>query len=451
MKKVIVIGAGPAGLTAAYEILNRTDSCQVLVLEEKNQIGGLAKTVDFQDYRMDLGGHRFLMVNEKVLDWWNQFLPSRGVNYIKRMFQRKQKLKLYYKGNYVSHPILFDRRFRNQVGSFCTLKCICGLIKSKIKKRKEHTLEDYYMNRFGQTIYQTFLQDYMEKCWGESLRNLSCEQGTMHGENRVQTEYFLYPKLGAGQMWQEVAEKIKKRGGIIELGAMVDSLVLDNNMLKKISYIKSNGKRVFEEADVVISTMPLSSLFANMTGSVPISLRMIANGLKYRDCVIMGLCIKWPELSNGAVSIENFPECMIYVQDPKIKLARIQVYNNWSPYLVKKKNELWMGLEFFCKEGDNFWNLSEDECAKIAVSELKKIGFIESGREVVCYHREYVPKAYPAYAGSYEKKGELLSFVDGIKNLYTIGRNGSHYCYKMDETVLNAMQAVDKIFAEHQK
>ena len=326
MKKVIVIGAGPAGLTAAYEILNRTDSCQVLVLEEKNQIGGLAKTVDFQDYRMDLGGHRFLMVNEKVLDWWNQFLPSRGVNYIKRMFQRKQKLKLYYKGNYVSHPILFDRKFRNQVGSFRTLKCICGLIKSKIKKRKEHTLEDYYMNRFGQTIYQTFLQDYMEKCWGESLRNLSCEQGTMHGENRVQTEYFLYPKLGAGQMWQEVAEKIKKRGGIIELGAMVDSLVLDNNMLKKISYIKSNGKRVFEEADVVISTMPLNTLFANMTGSVPISLRMIANGLKYRDCVIMGLCIKWPELSNGAFSMENIPERMIYVQDPKIKLARIQVY-----------------------------------------------------------------------------------------------------------------------------
>ena len=129
----------------------------------------------------------------------------------------------------------------------------------------------------------------------------------MHGENRVQTEYFLYPKLGAGQMWQEVAEKIKKRGGIIELGAMVDSLVLDNNMLKKISYIKSNGKRVFEEADVVISTMPLSSLFANMTGNVPIYLRTIADGLKYRDCVIMGLCIKWPELSNGAVSIENFP------------------------------------------------------------------------------------------------------------------------------------------------
>ena len=231
MKKVIVIGAGPAGLTAAYEILNRTDSCQVLVLEEKNQIGGLAKTVDFQDYRMDLGGHRFLMVNEKVLDWWNQFLPSRGVNYIKRMFQRKQKLKLYYKGNYVSHPILFDRKFINQVGSFHTLKCICGLIKSKIMKRKEHTLEDYYINRFGQTIYQTFLQDYMEKCWGESLRNLSCEQGTMHGENRVQTEYFLYPKLGAGQMWQEVAEKIKKRGGIIELGAMVDSLVLYNNII----------------------------------------------------------------------------------------------------------------------------------------------------------------------------------------------------------------------------
>ena len=235
---------------------------------------------------------------------------------------------------------------------------------------------------------------------------------------------------------QEVAEKIKKRGGIIELGAMVDSLVLDNNMLKKISYIKSNGKRVFEEADVVISTMPLSSLFANMTGSVPISLRMIANGLKYRDCVIMGLCIKWPELSNGAFSMENFPERMIYVQDPKIKLARIQVYNNWSPYLVKKKNELWLGLEFFCKEGDDFWNLSEDECAKIAVSELKKIGFIESGREVVCYHREYVPKAYPAYAGSYEKKGELLSFVDG-KTIKTMTSAQDHKRAGDGDTGLN--------------
>ena len=166
MKKVIVIGAGPAGLTAAYEILNRTDSCQVLVLEEKNQIGGLAKTVDFQDYRMDLGGHRFLMVNEKVLDWWNQFLPSRGVNYIKRMFQRKQKLKLYYKGNYVSHPILFDRKFRNQVGSFCTLKCICGLIKSKIKKRKEHTLED-------DSVWTNYLSNLSAGLYGKMLGRIS--------------------------------------------------------------------------------------------------------------------------------------------------------------------------------------------------------------------------------------------------------------------------------------
>lgn len=451
MKKVIVIGAGPAGLTAAYEILNRTDSCQVLILEEKNQVGGLAKTVAFQDYRMDLGGHRFLMANKKVLDWWNQFLPSGGGNYIKRMFHRKQKSKVYYKGNYISHPIRFNHKFRCQVGGFNTIKCMGGFVKSRLKQRKEHTLEDYYINRFGPTIYRIFIRDYMKKCWGESPEKFSCEQGAMQGEKQTPTEYFLYPKLGAGQMWQEVAEAIKDRGGVIEFGVSVDSLVLEGDELKKISYTKSNGRRIFEEADVIISTMPLNSLFANMTGSVPMPLRAIADGLKYRDCVIMGLCIKWPELSNGAVSMENFPECMIYVQDPNIKLARIQVYNNWSPYLVKKKNELWLGLEFFCKDGDNFWNLSEDECAKIAVSELKKIGFIESGREVICYHREYVPKAYPAYAGSYEKKGELLSFIDGIKNLYTIGRNGSHHCYKMDETVLNAMQTVDKIFAEHQK
>lgn len=261
-------------------------------------------------------------------------------------------------------------------------------------------------------------------------------------------EEFDYPKLGPGQLWECAASDVQKWGGEIRFHSRVTGVTTENGCVKSVTYVNQDGETVTEEADYVISSMPIKDLVAGMN-DVPANVKEVAEGLPYRDYVTIGMLFHKINLKNETKlkTLQNIvPDCWIYVQDSGVTLGRIQVYNNWSPYMVEKPEEtIWIGLEYFCKEGDKFWNMTEEEWVDYGCKELIEMGVINSRDEVLDYHRENVKKAYPAYFDTYERIDEVIAYLNGFENLFCVGRNGQHRYNNMDHSMVTSFETVHNI------
>ncbi len=492
MKKIVVIGAGPAGLTAAYELLKNSKEYDVVVLEESNSIGGISKTVRYNGNRMDIGGHRFFSKSEKVMNWWQNIVPLQGApSFDDELLGREKKLsengpdprfddrvmllrdrvsRIYYNNKFFDYPISMKPSTFINMGFITTIRAGFSYLAAVMNKREENSLEDFYINRFGKVLYSMFFEDYTEKLWGRHPREISADWGSqrvkglsikalfkdifgkMFGrKGAVETsliEQFYYPKFGPGQLWEEVAKDIEFLGGRIVYNCKVINLFKEDDEIKYI-ICEKDGKKVKVEADVYISSMPIKDLVEGISGNIPSGeILDIASGLPYRDFVTVGLLVDKLGLKNKTKmkTLGNIvPDCWIYVQDRGVKLGRIQIFNNWSPYMVEDpENKVWIGLEYFCRENDEFWNKTDDELRVFAADELKKMGVIEENA-VLDSHCERIKKAYPAYFDTYSDIDKVISYLNSFKNLYCIGRNGQHRYNNMDHSMLTAMLAVDVI------
>lgn len=493
MKNVVIVGAGPAGLTAAYELLKSKDAkYNVIVLEESNSIGGISRTVVHNSNRMDIGGHRFFSKNEDVVKWWLDFMPLQGSPSFDDaklgrektmakngpdpdktddvMLTRHRVSRIYYLKKFFDYPISLKPQTFINMGFKRTVQSGFAYIYSCVHKRDEKSLEDFYINRFGRTLYSMFFEGYTEKLWGRHPSEIDPSWGAQRTKNLSVTavikdavskilnlnhdvetsliEEFYYPKLGPGQLWEKVADKVEKLGGKIIKNSKVTATHGENGKIDKVFC----GDKEYD-CDIMISSMPVKDLVESFRFEVPEKYRNIASGLPYRDFVTVGLLVDKLNLKNKTdiKTLGNIiPDCWIYVQDVGVKLGRIQIFNNWSPYLVgDAENKVWIGLEYFCSENDDFWNMSDEQCTSFALAELKKMGVIDESTQIFDSHRERVKKAYPAYFDTYENMDELISYLNTFENLYCVGRNGQHRYNNMDHSMLTAIDTVKVINGEY--
>ena len=498
-KKAIIIGAGPAGLTAAYELLSHTDIVPI-VLESSGDLGGIARTVNYKGNRIDIGGHRFFSKSDRVMAWWKKILPLQTAPasddlQLKRdiplskdpedhdpqktdlvMLIRKRFTRVFFLRNFFSYPVRAEGQTFKNLGPWRIIQILVSYLIIHLRPiRPVKNLEDFFINRFGRKLYTIFFKAYIEKVWGvpchmikpewggQRIKGLSIGKAIINifrkpfrrhvslDQKDFETsliELFMYPKLGPGQMWQEVASQVKARGGQVILDHKVVKMILNEGKISQVHVLDgpSNEIRVFE-GEYVFSTMPIKELIYSIEGPVPQGVKEAAEGLKYRDFITVGLLINKLKIKNNTrIKTVNgsIPDHWVYIQEPDVKICRLQVYNNWSPYLVADPTKLWIGLEYILDETDDLWAKSDQEFTRFAISELEKLGLIDPV-DVLDQTVIRVLKAYPAYFGTYDRLGEIRSFVDGIDNLFLIGRNGLHRYNNQDHSMLTAMTAVENI------
>ncbi len=491
MKTAIIIGAGPAGLAAAMELLDKTDIKPVIV-EAEDFVGGIACTIDYKGNKMDMGGHRFFTKSERVNTWWRSLLPPQSAPAAddillgrpvpglssggadpeaddEVMLSRPRISRIYYLKRFFDYPVKLNMKTIRGLGTWKICEIGLSYLKTLFFKRKEKSLEDFFINRFGNELYLTFFKDYTEKLWGIPCCRIAADWGAQrvkgisiweiikdigkktfhikssHTETSL-IENFSYPKFGPGQLWNCAAQKIIQSGGQINLGEKVTKICKNDNLITAIETQNAKGERKTYKADYFFSSMPVKDLI-NITNDVPPQVKETADGLVYRDFIVAGVL-----LDELAVKDKNneklnmlIKDTWIYVQEPDVQLGRVQIFNNWSPYLPRDfKKQVWIGLEYFCNEQDSLWNLSEKDFCSFAIAEAEKIGLIKSASVIDCC-RHKVKKAYPAYFGTYKNFDTVKDYVNRIENLFLIGRNGMHRYNNMDHSVLSAFTAVDNI------
>lgn len=498
MKKVIIIGAGPAGITAGYELLHRSKDYEVIIFEESDVIGGISRTVLYHGNRMDLGGHRFFSKNSEVINWWHHFMPNQGspayddkilgrnASFAEKgpdpekedrvMLIRNRISRIYYKKHFFDYPVKINWNTIRNLGILTTIVSGFSYIYRVFYKLEENSLENFYINRFGRKLYSMFFETYTKKLWGRHPKEIPADWGAQRvkglsvvtifkdmlqkllpgrkHERKVETsliEEFYYPKYGVGQLWEVAAEEFITMGGKIQKNTKVVGTNIKNG--KAVSVIVRSNQDGIErekivEADFIMSSMPLKDLVLGIN-DVPEKIKDIAGGLSYRDFVTVGLLIDKLNLKNKT-KIKTFqdtiPDCWIYVQDTDVKLGRIQIFNNWSPYMVERPQDtIWIGLEYFCTEGDRYWSMPEDEWIELGTKELIRMDMIRSKKNVLDGHCEKLKKAYPAYFDTYAQIDEVRKYLNGFNNLYCIGRNGQHRYNNMDHSMLTAFEAVRNI------
>ena len=494
MKKVIIIGAGPAGLTAADKLLDENQKYEVTILEESFEIGGISKTVKYNGNRMDIGGHRFFSKDQEVMDYWEKLMPIQGENSfddaeLKRekqlskggpnpntednvMLVRTRISRIYFIKKFFDYPVSLKFQTLKNMGLFRTIKVGFSYLRATIFKRKENSLEDFYINRFGKELYKMFFKNYTERLWGRKASDISSDWGAQRvkgvsitaiikdmlhklfgkktSENTETSliEQFWYPKYGPGHLWETLAKRVEQKGGKIWKGHKVTGINIKGNKIVSVE-CEVDGRKVIIEGDIFISSMPVKDLVLGFKGQkIPTKMTKIARGLPYRDFMTVGLLVSKLNLKNetNIKTLGNIvPDCWIYVHEPEAKLLRIQIFNNWSPYMVKNaKDTVWIGLEYTCQEGDKYWNMSDKEFIDLAANELIKMGIIEKNN-ILDSHREKIKKAYPAYFDTYSEISKLINYLNKFENLYCIGRNGQHRYNNMDHSMATAFEAVKNI------
>jgi len=494
-KKVIIIGAGPAGLTCAYELLKKDPQMDVTILEASNVIGGISQTHSHNGNRMDLGGHRFFSKDSRVTDLWKELLPDQnskakdeiilgvdktypneGADPEKTdivMLKRRRVSRIFFRRRFFDYPISLKFQTFKNMGLKNTFKAGFGYIYSIFHKLPENNLENFYINRFGKPLYEMFFKDYTTKLWGISPSEISADWGAQRvkglslskavfailkkpftkifGSKKVETsliEEFSYPKYGPGQLYELMAEKITDMGGKILMNHPVDKINYDG---QKIVSLSCNGKEFV--ADEYVSSMAIKDLYLAMgKENISNSTFNVGTNLLYRDFITVGLLVPKLKIKNKTKlkTVSNIvPDCWIYIQERDVKIGRLQLFNNWSPYMVKNlEDTVFIGLEYFANEGDELWNMGDDEFINFAISELEKIDIIEPN-SVIDSCRLKVKKAYPAYFGVYKDFDLVKTHLMSISNLYCVGRNGQHRYNNMDHSMVTAMVAASIIRGEN--
>jgi len=537
-RTAVIIGAGPAGLTAALEFLRRSDITPIL-LEASDEIGGISRTIRYKGNRMDIGGHRFFSKSNRVMQWWIDLMPPESLEgeaeveiayqgkhrvvtvpaHLREepvlrgagphvvtteeatesedepneeeavvaevmvpeavpdpdlvMLIRPRKSRIYYLRKFFDYPITLTATTLRNLGAMRTVKVGTSYLKSRLSQIKpEKSLEDFLINRFGRQLYLTFFKSYTEKVWGTPCSEISAEWGAQRikglslttavkhfvkksfsrkkgdlsqkGTDTSLIERFMYPKFGPGQLWEHVADLIVEKGGQIHMGWKVDRIHCEGEHVVSIDAVNRAGERRTFAGEYFFSTMPMRELVEAIDAPVPENVREVSAGLQYRDFITVGLLadrLKVKDPDGGLLK-----DTWIYVQEPDVLLGRLQIFNNWSPYLVADPTKVWIGLEYFCYDTDDLWKMPDEELMKFVIAEVAKIGILNA-EDVSDGHVVRVPKTYPAYFGTYERFEELREFVDGFENLFLVGRNGMHKYNNQDHSMLTAMTAVDGILA----
>ena len=496
-KTAVIIGAGPAGLTAALEFCRRSE-IRPVVLEATAEIGGLSRTIRYKGNRMDVGGHRFFSKSDRVMNWWIELFsiaaPESDTNTVSVRYQNQQRTvaaattalendrvllvrprrsRIYFLRRFFDYPLALNASTLRALGLMRTLRIGWSYFASRIAPRTpERSLEDFFINRFGRELYRTFFRGYTEKVWGVPCSEISAEWGArrikglslrsavLHflrqrrssgdaepeiAQKSTETsliERFLYPKFGPGQIWEHVAALVQELGGEIRLNAPVIGLHCEGDRLCSVTMRDDRGKTTSIPADYFLSTMPVRDLIRALDSPVPDSIRAISDGLVYRDFITVGLLADSLSLTERDGS--RLRDTWIYIQEPEVQMGRLQIFNNWSPHLVADPDKTWIGLEYFCQEGDALWSRDDASIANFAIAEAEKIGILRRSA-VSDWHVVRAPKSYPAYFGTYDQFPQVIDFISRFGNLFLIGRNGMHKYNNQDHSMLTAMAAVDAI------
>jgi protoporphyrinogen oxidase len=497
----IIMGAGPAGLTTAYELLTRTDIIPI-VLEKSDAMGGISRTLKYKGNRMDIGGHRFFSKSDRVMKWWLDVLPiektgngEESITYQRAtrsvggaqhgpdpehedavMLVRRRKSRIYFLRRFFEYPITLSKDTLAKLGAARTVRIGLSYARSvAFPIRPVKSLEQFFINRFGKELYLTFFKSYTEKVWGVPCDEISAEWGEQRikglsvastiwhivrkafsgstdiAQKKTETsliEKFLYPKYGPGQMWEEVARRVEEAGGRILKGFEVTGITIRENRVASVTAVDAGtGEASVFEGDFFFSTLPVKELIRSLEPAAPAAIAEISEGLMYRDFITVGLLVKKLKVTDeaGAGRAEKLiTDNWIYIQEPDVIAGRLQIFNNWSPYMVADRDKVWLGVEYFCNDTDDLWKLPDEDMAKLAAGELAKIGIIDAeDLEDSTVFR--MPKTYPAYFGTYDRFDTLREYVDGFGNLFLIGRNGMHKYNNQDHSMLTAMIAVDNI------
>ncbi len=499
-KRAIIIGAGPAGLTAAYELLKRTDIIPI-ILEKSGEIGGISRTTNYKGNRMDMGPHRFFSKSDRVMDWWLKMMPleetadpKATISYQNKsrelhtddtvssaqkdpekvMLVIQRLTRIYFLRKFFAYPIQLTLDTLKTLGLIRTIKIMVSFLWIRLFPHKpEKSLEDFIINKFGKQLYLLFFKDYTEKVWGIAPSQISAEWGAQRikgvslskamagaisslrkkkkgdiSQKDTETsliEQFLYPKYGPGSLWEEVARQVQEMGGKIYMHQDVQKIYMQEGKIQSVNTLNSQtGQTGAWEGDYFFSTMPVQELIAGMGSEVPNDVQNVAAGLQYRDFINVGVLLKHLSTKDGKKL--DLKDNWIYIQERDVRVGRLMIYNNWGTGMIQDPNTTWIGMEYFCNKTDEFWALSDENVQATAIRELEKMDLarVEDVLDVTVRRME---KTYPAYFGTYDQFDQIKAFTDTFENLFLIGRNGMHKYNNADHSMLCAMVAVDNIEA----
>ena len=442
LQTTLVLGGGPAGLTAGYLLVQAGHD--VVVLEAEDQVGGIAKTVEREGYRFDLGGHRFFTKSVEVDALWHEILGE-------EFLLRPRMSRIYWNNRYLDYPLRGPDVIR-KLGPVELARCLASYTRAALRRNKvDESLEDWVSNRFGRRLFELFFKSYTEKVWGvptseiraewaaqriKGLSFFSAAKAAFFGNkgNRVKSliSEFNYPRFGPGQMWEAMTRAIEDEGGDVRLSSQVDRIHVEDG---RIAAIEAGGE-TYPEPDAVISSLPLRAVVEMTHPAPPPEVAAAARGLRYRDFLTVALVVDGDDL---------FPDNWIYIHEPAVRVGRIQNYRSWSPWMVPDPDKACVGLEYFCFAGDELWTMADDDLVALAADELERLGLAPASK-VERGFAIRVPKAYPIYDADYaDRVGVIRSWLDGIENLQQVGRNGLHRYNNSDHSMLTAMRAVDNL------